>query len=204
MKENPVTDVTQILNAIEGGDSSASEKLLPLVYQELRQLAATRLGRESSDHSLQPTLLVHEAYIRLVDKDAEPHWNSRGHFFGAAAEAMRRILIESARRKKSRKRGGDWQRLSLENVQPNPNSDPGELLDLDEALTELETTWPDKARLVKLRYFAGLTIAEASKALGISHATAERHWAFAKTWLYSRLQGNLVPKKSEKGEGESG
>ena len=183
-----MSEITRILSAIERGDSAASHKLLPLVYEELRRLAAAKLSKESNANSIQPTLLVHEAYLRIVDDNPnEPKWNSKGHFFGAAAEAMRRILIDHARRKQSQKRGGRWQRLPLENV--HPESDPADidLLDLDEALKTLEHQWPEHAKLVMLRYFAGLTIAEASKALGISHATAERHWAFAKAWLFKRL-----------------
>ena len=186
-----MSEITRILSAIERGDSAASHKLLPLVYEELRRLAAAKLSKESNANSIQPTLLVHEAYLRLVDdKPKEPKWNSKGHFFGAAAEAMRRILIDHARHKQSQKRGGQWQRLPLENVHPESAPADIDLLDLDEALKNLEHQWPEHAKLVMLRYFAGLTIAEASKALGISHATAERHWAFAKAWLFKRLDSH--------------
>jgi RNA polymerase sigma factor (TIGR02999 family) len=183
-----MTDVTRILMAIEQGNSSASDELLPLVYQELRKLAAAKLDREDSGQTIQPTVLVHEAYLRLVDGDTTRHWNGRGHFFGAASEAMRRILIENARRKQSQRHGGGRQRLDLDLVNPGAADRDEELLALDEALTRLEQRWPDKAMLVKLRYFAGMTIPEASKTMGVSRATGERNWAFAKAWLHSQLK----------------
>jgi RNA polymerase sigma factor (TIGR02999 family) len=182
-----MSDVTRILSSIENGDANAADELLPLVYQELRKLAAAKLSKEKSGPTLQPTMLVHEAYLRLVDTDQPQHWNSRGHFFGAAAEAMRRILIENARRKQSQKRGGNMQRVELDSATAAIESPGDDLLALDEVLTRFEQQWPDKAKLVKLRYFTGLTIPEASQALGISTATAERHWKFARAWLYSQL-----------------
>jgi RNA polymerase sigma factor (TIGR02999 family) len=185
-----MTDVTRILNAIEEGDASAADELLPLVYAELRRLAAARLGQEKPGQTLQPTALVHAAYVRLVDVSGEQRWNGRSHFFAAAAEAMRRILIENARQKQSQKRGGNHQRVDLDIAVPDEGPNQIDLLALDEALRELESRWPERAQLVKLRYFAGLTIPEASQAMGVSHATAERYWAFARTWLYARLKGD--------------
>ena len=182
-----MTEITRILNSIERGDSTASDRLLPLIYQELRNLAAAKLHDDATAKSLQPTVLVHEAYIRLVDNEQRQKWNSKGHFFGAAAEAMRRILVENARRKQSQKRGGDWQRLPLEHIEPESKPAQIDLFDLDEALRDLEQQWPEFAELVKLRYFAGLTIAEAAKAKSVSTATIERHWAFAKAWLFKRM-----------------
>jgi len=182
-----MSDVTRILSQIESGDPAAAEKLLPLVYQELRKLAAAKLSRETPGQTLQPTVLVHEAYLRLVDVPAAQQWNGRGHFFAAAAEAMRRILIENVRRKRSERHGGNRQRLSLDVVNPASDTRDEELLALDEALGRLEQRWPEKAKLVKLRYFAGMTIPEAARAMGISHATAERHWTFARAWLHAQL-----------------
>lgn len=182
-----MNDVTRILSAIEQGDSNAAEKLLPLVYQELRKLAAAKLSNEKTGHSLQPTVLVHEAYLRLVDVDRPQQWNGRGHFFAAAAEAMRRILVDTARRKKSEKHGGRLHRISLGDDLAATRDRAVDLLALDEALAELEQRWPDKAKLVKLRYFAGLTIPEASRAIGVSRATGERYWTFAKAWLHLQL-----------------
>ncbi|MBS0261719.1 MAG: sigma-70 family RNA polymerase sigma factor [Planctomycetes bacterium] len=183
-----MSNVSRILSAIEHGDPAASEQLLPLVYQELRKLAAAKLAQENPGQTLQPTVLVHEAYLRLVDTDQPQHWNGRGHFFAAAAEAMRRILIESARRKQSQKHGGARQRVDLDVADLSDDSRTDDLLALDEALTQLEAHWPDKAAVVKLRYFAGLTIREAAQALRISTATAERYWTFCRAWLHSRLQ----------------
>ena len=182
-----MSDVTRILSAIENGDSAAAEALLPLVYQELRKLAAAKLANEKPGQTLQPTVLVHEAYVRLVDVDKPQPWNGRGHFFAAAAEAMRRILVEKARKKQSLKQGGQMRRVELVDAAVAENSND-DLLALDEALTRLEQQWPDKARLVKLKYFAGLSIPEASQAMGISTATAERHWKFARAWLHSQLK----------------
>jgi RNA polymerase sigma factor (TIGR02999 family) len=183
-----MSDVTRILSLIESGEESAAEELLPLVYDELRKLAAARMASERPDHTLQATALVHDAYLRLVDVEKAQHWNSRGHFFAAAAEAMRRILVENARRKKSLKRGGHLERLSPEMVNPVTDTDETDLLALDAALAQFEEQWPERAQLVKLRYFAGMTIPQASKAMHISQATAERHWKFARTWLYAQLQ----------------
>ena len=182
-------DVTQVLSAIERGEPDAAAALLPLVYEELRKLAAAKLSKESSAQTLQPTVLVHEAYVRLVDGQADRQWNGRGHFFGAAAEAMRRILIENARRKAAERHGGRLQRVDLDSVTLGTVPRDDELLALDEALRRLEERWPDKAKLVKLRYFAGLTIPEAAQAMGISRATAERHWTFARAWLHAQLRG---------------
>ena len=183
-------EVTRVLQLIQQGDAAASERLLPLVYEELKKLAAARLAHEASGLSLQPTVLVHEAYLRLVDVKTEPQWNSRGHFFGAAAEAMRRILVEYARHQRSEKHGGGFQRVELDAVQPQVPARDDDLIALDEALSRLEERWPEKAKLVKLRYFAGLTLPEAATALNISQATAERHWSFCKAWLYSELKAD--------------
>ena len=183
-----MADVTQILSQIEAGDPSAAEQLLPLVYQELRKLAATRLAQEKPGQTLQATALVHEAYLRLVGNDPNGQiWENRGHFFAAAAEAMRRILIDQARAKDSLRRGGDLQRhdvVDIEIVTPEPSAD---LLRLNDALERLTVRDPEKAQLVKLRYFAGLTIPQAAQALGISSTTAERHWAYARAWLHAEL-----------------
>src|SRR5262249_2843555 len=175
-----------ILSAVEQGDLHAAEQLLPLVYQELRQLAAQKLAQEKPGQTLEATALVHEAYLRLVDVEKAQRWDSRGHFFAAAAEAMRRILVESARRKKSRKRGGDLQRVDLDESLAL-NTSPDELLALDEALEKLAREDPVKAKLVKLRCFAGLSHQEAARALGISRPTADRYWAYAKTRLYCEI-----------------
>src|SRR5688572_7777198 len=183
-------DVTRILAEIEQGDSSAAELLLPLVYEELRNLAAQKLAHEKPGQTLQATALVHEAYLRLVDVKQAQHFNSRGHFFAAAAEAMRRILVESARKRGRLKRGGDRQRLDLDALQLSVLEVGDELLALDDALTEFAQKHPDKAALVKLRYFAGLTIAEAADALGVSTSTADRHWTYARAWLYRRIVGD--------------
>jgi RNA polymerase sigma factor (TIGR02999 family) len=181
-------EVTQILAAVEAGDSSVSAALLPLVYEELRKLAASSLAAERPGQTLQATALVHEAYLRLVSDTQADHWNSRGHFFAAAAEAMRRILVENARRKQAVKHGGGKRRVPLEEFHRVTES-PEDLLDLDDVLTRFAAEEPDKARLVQLRFFAGLSIPDAAAALGISHATAERWWTFARAWLFSELQG---------------
>lgn len=183
-----MTEVTRILSKLETGDSSASEELLPLVYEELKKLAAAKLTNEKTGHSLQPTVLVHDAYVRLVDVKKPQHWKSRGHFFGAAAEAMRRILVERARRKKSRRHGGDAVRIDIDVGDAFVAGPADDLLALNDALIRLEGEWPEKAKLVKLRYFAGLTIEEASRALDLSTATAERYWRFAKAWLLAELE----------------
>lgn len=184
-----MTDVTRILTQIEQGDPSAAGQLLPLVYDELRKLAAARLVQEKPGQTLQATALVHEAYVRLVDTNKAQHWDSCAHFFAAAAEAMRRILVENARKKQAGKRGGNRQRLELEDVQPvvvPPNAD---VLALGEAIEKLQVIDPRKADLVKLRYFAGFTVPQAASALGISASTADNDWAYARAWLRVELSG---------------
>ena len=185
-----MSEVTHILSAIDQGDPHAAGQLLPLVYQELRQLAAQKLAQEKPGQTLQATALVHEAYLRLVGVNRAQHWDGRGHFFAAAAEAMRRILIENARRKRSQKHGGGLARHELDPagmvVAPQADND---LLALDEALTRLEATEPQVAELVKLRYFAGLTIPEAAAHLGIAPRTADAWWSYAKAWFQAALQG---------------
>ena len=181
-----MSDVTRVLSALERGDPHAASQLLPLVYDELRKLAADRLAREGPGQTLQATALVHEAYLRLVDVEAAQHWDGRGHFFAACAEAMRRILVESARRRRSDKRGGGLRRLDFEAAQSLAEP-PDDLPELDEALDLLAREDPVKADLVKLRCFAGLSHQEAAEALGISRATADRYWAYAKSWLYCKL-----------------
>jgi RNA polymerase sigma factor (TIGR02999 family) len=185
-----MSEVTRILSAIEQGDAHAAEQLLPLVYDELRKLAAQKLAQEKPGQTLQATALVHEAYVRLVDVDRPQSWNSRGHFFAAAAEAMRRILVESARKRRRLKRGGDRQRFDLDPLQFSVPEVSDDLLALDEALTEFAQKHPEKAKLVRLRYFAGLTVNEAAQALGISTSTADRHWTYARAWLYRRIIGD--------------
>jgi RNA polymerase sigma factor (TIGR02999 family) len=182
-----VSEVTRILAAAERGDPQAAEQLLPLVYDELRKLAAAKLARERPGQTLDATALVHEAYLRLVEDGGERQWDSRRHFFAAAAEAMRRILVESARRRKSRKRGGGLVRHDLDAVQPAAPDLGEELLALDEALDRLAAADPLKAELVKLRHFAGLTVEEAARALGISSTTANRYWAYARAWLHQEI-----------------
>jgi RNA polymerase sigma factor (TIGR02999 family) len=184
-----MSDVTRILNAIEQGDPQAAEQLLPLVYDELRKLAAQKVAQEAPGQTLQATALVHEAYVRLVDVGHAQHWNSRGHFFAAAAEAMRRILVENARRKRRVKHGGGRQRIELDEACPVVKPPADDLIALDEALTRLAERDPLRAELVKLRFFAGLTMPEAAQALGLSLATAERHWTFVRVWLYTELTG---------------
>jgi RNA polymerase sigma factor (sigma-70 family) len=210
-----MSDVTQILAKIEAGDERAAEHLLPLVYDELRKLAAARLAHEQPGQTLQATALVHEAYLRLVgpvagrsvvgesvtgESNPKPNtdhrlpipdsWHSRGHFFAAAAEAMRRILVEQARRKQAVKRGGGRQRAELPDVAAPDAAADVDLLALDEALVQLEREAPQKAALVKLRFYAGLSIEEAAAALGISAATAKRHWTYARAWLYGQVAGD--------------
>jgi RNA polymerase sigma factor (TIGR02999 family) len=182
-------EVTQILSAIERGDRQAAEQLLPLVYEELRRLAAQKMGQESPGQTLQATALVHEAYLRLVDSDRARPWDSRGHFFAAAAEAMRRILVERARQKKSLKAGGDRQRVELADIEPAIAGPCDDLLALHAALEKLERKDHRKASLVKLRFFAGLTNEEAAQALGISASTADDDWAYARAWLRLELAG---------------
>ena len=185
----PMTDVTRILSAIEQGDPHAAEQLLPLVYAELRRLAAQKLAREKGGQTLEATALVHEAYLRLVDVEKAQHWNSRGHFFAAAAEAMRRIIVDAARSKRADKRGGGRRRVEVQVGDLVAREGDAKLLALDEALAKLERQHPPKAQLVKLRYFAGLSIREAAAALGISTATADRYWAYARAWLQREMTG---------------
>ena len=185
-----MTDVTRILNAIEQGDAKASDKLLPLVYEELRLLAAQKLSQEKPGQTLQATALVHEAYLRLVGAESR-NWDSRGHFFAAAAEAMRRILVDNARRKRAMRRGGAHRKIDLDQAALTSEEDPQseQLVALDEALTKLAETDKIKAEMVKLRYFAGLTGEQAAKVLGISEATAERYWDYARSWLRLEMAG---------------
>jgi RNA polymerase sigma factor (sigma-70 family) len=200
-----MADVTQILNAIESGDPNAAEQLLPLVYDELRRLAAQKMAQEKPGQTLQATALVHEAYVRLVTGEREltgksrtpresksrprRDWDSRRHFFAAAAEAMRRILIDNARRKQTEKHGGRRRRIDLDEVEAVGDSPAADLLALDEALTKLATEDPVKAQLVSLRYFTGLSVQEVADTLGISRATADRYWSYARTWLYCEIKG---------------
>jgi RNA polymerase sigma factor (TIGR02999 family) len=188
---NGMSDVTQILSQVENGDPSAAEQLLPLVYEELRKLAAAKLAHEKPGQTLQATALVHDAYIRLVDVEKTQHWNSRGHFFGAAAEAMRRILIEAARRKKSLRAGGEFDRISIHESEFAADGESDDLLALDEALQKLEAQSPRKAQVVKLRYFAGLTIPQTAEALGIAPSTAIADWSYAKGWLKLEITKDL-------------
>ena len=181
-----MSDFTRILDRAQGGDPKAANELLPLVYEELRKLATHKMACEAPGQTLQPTALVHEAWLRLIRSDGQ-QFENRGHFFAAAAEAMRRILVENARRKHRLKRGGNQQRVSLDELQLATESDPGTLLSLDEALDKLQRQHPQKAELVKLRFFAGLSLPEAAQALGLSQTTAKRHWTFARAWLYGEL-----------------
>jgi RNA polymerase sigma factor (TIGR02999 family) len=183
----PMSDVTRILSQIEAGDPQAAEKLLPLVYDELRKLAAAKLAQEKPGQTLQATALVHDAYIRLVDVAKAQHWDSRGHFFSAAAEAMRRILVDHALSKATQRRGGSLERLDIDAIDVAVHSTPEQLLAVDEALEKLGRVDSSAAGIVKLRYFAGLTIEQAAKTLGISTATAYRHWNYARVWLHSEL-----------------
>ena len=180
-----MSEVTRVLSAVEAGDPSAAAELLPLVYDELRKLAAARLADEKPGQTLQATALVHEAYLRLVDGDRVRRWQSRAHFFAAAAEAMRRLLIDQARRKRRPKHGGGRTRLSLDEALCLRETPDDDLLALDEALQRFAREEPAKAELVKLHYFAGLSLEEAGRALGVSHRTAKRHWAYARAWLYA-------------------
>jgi RNA polymerase sigma factor (TIGR02999 family) len=183
-----MTQVTQILSAVEQGDPHAAEQLIPLVYDELRKLAAARLFHENPGQTLQATALVHEAFLRLVDVKTVQHWNGRGHFFAAAAEAMRRILLNRARDRRRIKRGGEFSRIGLENVDLAVDAPPDNLLELDEAIARLANENPQCAEVVKLRFFAGLSIDEAAAAVGISASTAKRHWAYARAWLFDALR----------------
>ena len=193
-----MSEVTQMLTAIERGDPRAAEELLPLVYDELRCLAAQKLSQEKPGQTLQATALVHEAWLRLVESEtggAEAKWNGRRHFFGAAAEAMRRILVENARRKKSAKYGGGLQRVNWEEVERAEAVPPDQLLALDEALNELAATDPETVELIKLRFYAGLADEQAAEVLGVSRRTADRMWAFARAWLYKAIRDGEGSKK---------
>jgi RNA polymerase sigma factor (TIGR02999 family) len=185
-----MTDITRILSAIKQGDPRAAEQLLPLVYDELRKLAAAKLAQEKPGQTLEATALVHEAYVRLVDADAARPWNSRGHFFAAAAEAMRRILVDSARRKQSKKRGGDRVRVDIDQLAVASSERLDDVLDIDAALTGLANADRQAAELVKLRYFAGLSTPQAAVALGISSRSADFLWAYARAWLLRSLGGS--------------
>jgi RNA polymerase sigma factor (TIGR02999 family) len=187
LKATPMADITRILSAIEEGDPQAAEQLLPLVYDELRKLAAQKMAQEAPGQTLQATALVHEAYIRLVGGGERQHWDSRRHFFAAAAEAMRRVLVESARRKHRLKRGGAILRRDLDEVEVVCEVPRDELHDLDDALAKLAQEAPQKAKLVELRFFAGLSHEEAAHVLGISAATAKRHWRYARAWLHRQM-----------------
>ncbi len=191
---SPMSEVTRILSAVEKGDPSAAEQLLPLVYDELRKLAAQKLALEKPGQTLQATALVHEAYLRLVDVHEAQHWNSRGHFFAAAAEAMRRILIDNARRKRRQKRGGAGRpRVDLDNQDLVAQTTSEQLLLLDDALAALTVEEPEAGQLVKLHYFAGLSIEQAAEMLGLSRTIAYEHWAYARVWLHAELYGHRGP-----------
>lgn len=184
-----MSEVTQILNAIELGDPKAADDLLPLVYEQLRQLAASKMAREAAGQTLQPTALVHEAWLKLI-RNENVQWKGRAHFFGAAAEAMRRILINNAIRKRALRHGGGQQRVDLQDLEIATPATDDELLAVNEALGKLSEKDPDKAELVKLRYFAGLSFAEAASVLGISEPTAKRRWAYARAWLFSAIESS--------------
>jgi RNA polymerase sigma factor (TIGR02999 family) len=190
---DPMSAVTRILSAIDQGDPHAAEQLLPLVYEELRKLAAQKLAQERPGQTLQATALVHEAYLRLVDVEKVQHWKSRGHFFAAAAEAMRRILIENARRRHRLKRGGGRAKVDLDSLEVAAPEGGDELLALDEALAQLSAADPQAGELVKLRYFAGLTIPEAAEILGMAPRTADFLWAYARSWLLQKIEGEGPP-----------
>jgi RNA polymerase sigma factor (TIGR02999 family) len=185
-----MSDVTRILVAIEQGDPHAADQLLPLVYDELRKLAAAKLLHEKPGQTLQPTALVHEAYLRLVGNEKGQHWDSRGHFFAAAAEAMRRILINRARDKSRHKRGGDRRRIDLDKIEIALDTQEDDLIALDESLEALEREDKGAAQLVKLRFFAGLTLKQTAESLGMAQRTAERQWTYARAWLYNRLRSD--------------
>lgn len=193
-----MSDVTQVLSAIDQGDPHAAQQLLPLVYDELRQLAASKLAHEKPGQTLQATALVHEAYLRLVDVDKAQHWNSRGHFFAAAAEAMRRILINRARDKNRLKRGGRRMRVELESIERIDDATDDDLLEIDEALQQLARQNPTCAELVKLRFFAGLTLDESAAALGLARRTADRYWAYARAWMYKTLDRDSSEEEIQK------
>jgi RNA polymerase sigma factor (TIGR02999 family) len=185
-----MSDVTQILSQIEQGNPQAAEKLLPLVYDELRKLAAVKLAQEKPGQTLQATALVHEAYVKLVNGQERQQWNSRGHFFGAAAEAMRRILVDNARRKMAQKQGGEWQRTKADFERMSAPETSEEVLAIDEALAKLSHQKPAVAKLVELRYFAGLSLEEAASVLQLSARTAHRYWAYAKAWLHQEISSD--------------
>jgi RNA polymerase sigma factor (TIGR02999 family) len=191
-----MSDVTRILSQIEAGDPQAAEQLLPLVYDELRKLAAARLAQEKPGQTLQATALVHEAYLRLVDKEEPSPWNGRGHFFSAAAEAMRRILVENARHKGRQRHGGKLQRVDLEEANLTTSMPPDELLTLNDTLEALAGHDPTAAELVKLRYFAGLSVEQAADVLKMSRSDAYRQWTYARAWLFSRVHGAGNPPKT--------
>jgi RNA polymerase sigma factor (TIGR02999 family) len=191
-----MNEVTRILADLAHGNGQAADQLLPLVYDELRRLAAARLAAETSGNTLQPTALVHEAYLRLVGTPDGNHWDHRGHFFAAAAEAMRRILVDAARKKRREKHGGDLTRIPLEEAQPAAPDPRDDLVALDAALTRLVAEDPQAAKLVELRHFAGLSVADASQILGISTRTADRLWAFARAWLHRELTGTAADPQS--------
>jgi len=184
-----MSDVTRLLDAIQHGDPQAAEELLPLIYQELRQIAAAKMAREQPGHTLQATALVHEAWLRVAGNDGQAQFQNRAHFFGAAAEAMRRILIDRARRRKAVRHGGDMQKTDLDGLEIPAPGDDDELLALNEALDKLATTDPPKAELVKLRYFVGLSFEDTAAALGIAVPTAKRWWAYARAWLLAEMNG---------------
>jgi RNA polymerase sigma factor (TIGR02999 family) len=183
----PVSEVTRILDALQKGDAQAAEELFPLIYQELRRLAAAKMLSEAAGHTLQPTALVHEAWLRLGG-DRQPKWENRGHFFGAAAEAMRRILIERARRRSRLKHGANAERVDAAEIELPTLLPDDQLLHLDEALDQLQSQDPEKARIVMLKFFAGLTNDEVAQSLGVTERTVERHWAFAKVWLFQAMR----------------
>jgi RNA polymerase sigma factor (TIGR02999 family) len=189
-------EVTQILNAIDQGDSHAAEKLLPLVYDELRKMAAEKLAQERQGQTLQATALVHDAYIRLVDAEKIQRWESRGHFFAAAAEAMRRILVEQARRRSRIKRGGNLERVNFDEVEMSYGAPPDHMLLLNEALDQLTVEEPVAGQLVKLRYLAGLSVEEAADSLGIARSTAYEHWSYARAWLHSAVFGGTEKRRN--------
>jgi len=186
-----VSDVTRILNAAQSGDPTAAAQLLPLVYEELRKLASVRMANESAGHTLQPTALVHEAWLRLAGNDAKAQFANRAHFFAAAAEAMRRILIERARRKSAEKRGGDWQRIDLDKVEIATDADDDTLLLVNEALEKLAQEDAKAAEIAKLRFFGGLTLEEAGQVMGVTDRTAKRYWAYARAWLFDEMRQTL-------------
>jgi len=182
-----MSEVTRILIDIQNGDAATASKLLPLIYDELRKLAVSKMVQEAPNQTLQATALVHDAYLRLVGHDQEIRWNSRGHFFGAAAEAMRRILVERARQRDSLKRGGQFHQVELSDIAAPEMDSSIDLLAINDALTELEQQEPQKAQLVKLRFFAGLSLEETAEAMGISVASAKRYWAYSRAWLFGRI-----------------